>query len=458
MSLADEILYGSAHSVEALINMGEPVEVLDEYGFTPLIESVIARKSDITALLLAHKADVNGIDSTGRTALHWAADNSDLKTCKLLLDHEANPNAFTSSGQPILVNPLLHEAQAICDLLVQHGANPTFANDFLNIKLLAHRYDLRGAVDIVNHKGEFIEIDFEGFFFESTVPAVGRSLEQYVKTLREHNAVFQEIIAALEQTSIWIRYQDYAFTLPQNLPDITPLLANDLWILPIACEGHAITFVKYGPLLAKCDRGENSQKEGTVIIYRIRRPHALTPDLVTQLVLKRNDNRFIQFEIKTLLQLQTLTHLPLKPQISGNCSWANVEASIPAALLLMMDIPLLEQSTKLDTQKKIAMQLYRTWREWDKDCALNAFMDEFQKANSARKASFAETLSAILFQTCRHLVPRDIARAENMLERLTETEYAFILRTYMEIYARGSTLPAGKNLSRMLRFLGINPD
>ena len=93
--------------------MGEDVNQIDEYGFTPLIEAAIVDNIEISQLLLDQGADPNQQDVTGGTALQWAAENNNLRLCKLLLEHKANPNAYNFAGQPVLVMPTLRQTNRV---------------------------------------------------------------------------------------------------------------------------------------------------------------------------------------------------------------------------------------------------------------------------------------------------------------------------------------------------------
>ena len=61
---------------------------------------------------------------------------------------------------------------------------------------------------------------------------------------------------------------------------INHLLSQDLLIIPVGYEGHAITFVNYGGLLIRCDRGEHGREHGTVIVYRIGNRQQFTKDFL----------------------------------------------------------------------------------------------------------------------------------------------------------------------------------
>ena len=52
MTLSKEILKGTYEGVERLLQQGAPVNIMDEYGFTPLIHATATNRADLVKLLL----------------------------------------------------------------------------------------------------------------------------------------------------------------------------------------------------------------------------------------------------------------------------------------------------------------------------------------------------------------------------------------------------------------------
>lgn len=458
LTLADAIIEENISDVEYFIQQGADLNEIDVYGYTPLIEAAIMNNMEIAILLLRNpNILIDFPDVTGRTALYWAVDNNNIPLCQLLLKRGANPNVFTTYSEPMLVMPLLRDQTQLKELLYQYGASLPFAQDYINAKLLAHRYELIGYMDIVNAEGKFVEIDFEGFVLPFTVSIVGDSLKQFLhnfmaRPLRAYFPQVRKIIKAFHLASAMLRFQKYTIDIEKYKGHVDALLGHELMLIPVGYEGHAITFIRYRDLWAKCDRGENSKKEGSVVIYRMRNPSAFTKSFVKTLVYKKQYKEFVHHTVNQILDLEKIDQLPIPSQLVGNCSWANVEASIPAMLYLFA---MEEAESHPVYYTSYALSFFEKWREWDKNRALNECIQSFYRSNSARKASKAALLGALLFQKCKHSVPQDVELAQKILHVLTVPEYKYVLESYIEVYYKKSRTQAGVNLFRLLQYCDV---
>ena len=433
MTIANDIIRGRMPDFEAVLQAGESLDDIDEYGFTPLIESAIMRQTAIAEQLIARGIDINKQDVAGRTALHWAVDNNDVPLARLLLEHGANPNAYTRSGLAVLVYPVLRGQDTMKQLLYQYHAKLDFALDFIFGKLVGHRYALTGDVDIVNAAGEFIELDYEGFILEFTVAVIQDSLRQFTSSystrhLRPHFPYLHLIMDAIQIAEEMLQLQHHAHFTQTDAKRIETLIVSPMLILPAASRGHAMCFVRFHELWAKIDRGENSLKEGSVNIYRMSKPQALTADFIHNFLYKKQPRQYFHEEINEILGLRPLAKMPIPSQIAGNCSWANIQAVVAVGYALQ----LIELNSECCFDEPIS--LYNEWVEWDQDRALDECVQRFYLANPVRKASIAAILGGLLFQTCDDSNAHHLARAEKMLSILTLPDYYYILQSYLDTY------------------------
>ncbi|WP_133137854.1 Dot/Icm T4SS effector AnkH/LegA3 [Legionella rowbothamii] len=457
MTIANDIISHRMPDFDAYVRAGESLDDIDEYGFTPLIECAITRQPKIAAQLLARKVDVNGQDVTGHTPLHWAVDNNDIDMVRLLLEHGADANAYTRNGLSILVYPVLRGQDPLKHLLYQYGARLDFALDFINGKLLGHRFELQGDVDIINAQGEFIELDYEGFMLEFTVAVLKDSLRRFTSSystrhLRDYFPLLHVIIDAFNDAAELLQFQHIPILQDQHFARMQQILQAPMLILPAASRGHAMGFIRFGQWWAKIDRGENSTKEGTVNIYQITRPEAINLSFLQNFMYKKQSRRYFHQQINQQLGLIPVARMPISPQIAGNCSWANIQAIVPVAYAIQ---GIIKQNA---FNPAPAMRLYDEWVEWDKDRALDECIQRFYLASPQRKASIAAMLGGVLFQACEFSQVKHLERAEKILRILILDEYYYILKSYLTEYCINRFTKKGNNLLKILDDCGINPN
>lgn len=437
-SLSREIVFGTLDGVKALIKAGANVNEKDSYGFTPLIEATLKENIEIARLLLDNGAKIDQQDISGQTALQWAVNKGYVDFCDLYLQFNANTNHYSADGQPILVNPILREQNELIELLISKGAQLEFAYDFINAKLIGHRYELSGRGKIINTRGRFIDINYEGFYLEFTVGLVLKTLVAFInsdanKAFSAYKTVLSKLSRALKSAAELIPYKYVPKGALKQDALIRRALNEELVVVPVSYEGHAITFIKYKNLFAKCDRGVK-QIVDTVVIYQVGNIYALTPDFLKDLMYRHKSSEYINTEINKILGLKPLATLPARYQLSGNCSWANVEASVPAMMFMLMFKGASVSLSEVALLKKSIMSYYDAWVEWDKNRVLEDSLRAFSQANKARKAAIASVLAAILFQRCRASYKNEIERAKKILTILMLPEYRYIIKTYLKVY------------------------
>jgi len=452
-TLSDEILFGTIAGVQNLLNSGMDPNAQDEYGYTPLIEAVIEENLSLVKLLLANGATVHGEDILGCTPLQWAADSAHEVIVKFLLEKGADPNHYSAEGQPLLVNPILRNQHSLVNLLISFGAKKEFAQDYINAKLIGHRYELQGNADLVNTKGEFFEVDFEGFFLEFTLELIHNSLEAFyqLEVKKNPSSLWPAVQLAIQslKNAAHIMQRKYSTNKNSENIDFKDLLTTNPLLIPVSFQGHAITLIHWGGLFAKCDRGVNKITD-TVIIYQIKNPQLLTSEFIKDLLLDNKTDDFINTQLKTLLGLKPIMTLPTHSQIAGNCSWANVEAALPA--IVMMSCLHQETTNRHNAAiKKQVMSLYGAWVEWDKDVALDACIKDFYEADRVRKAAKAAIVASIFVQRLHYQKPRQVVRAKKIAPILLLPEYQYIIKSYCAVYTTQRAGKMGENFLQLLK-------
>lgn len=456
MSLSQEIIHGTPAGVLSLLDKGEPLDVIDIYGYTPLIEAIIANQPQIVSAILAKGADVNCPDVTGATPLFWAVDTGNMAICEALLQAGANPNLYPLSGQSVLVYPFLREQQALKALLYQYGADLEFAKAYINTKLLAHRFELEGESEIVDKDGTLVEIQIEGFFLEFTLSLIEYSLAHFkrhyvARELRDYFNAFQTIIDGLKVAGQLRRFLHFTVDAKNHNEQINALLEHDLLIIPIAYQGHAITCLHYGDYFVKCDRGEYSKNHASVVVYQVGNKDALTLEFIKDLIYGEHHYRNIHHEIETALRLMPVTTLELPAQLVGNCSWANVEAVIPASLFLFW-LAHHTRTTSMDEAKNFIMGLFNRWQQWDKDVALTQYLQSYhalKKDDLARRLASVILLANLFANRLDPNFPPDVERAKKIIPVLLAKDTRSIFDIYLKQYCTPTLKPEGKRLRKL---------
>jgi hypothetical protein len=442
-----------SHYLKAPININDR----DAYGYTPLIEAAIVNNESIAEVLLHHGADPNLQDMTGATALHWAAENNNLILASMLLDHKANPNIYTTASESALVAPYLRRHSNMVQLITRQGGSLKFAKDYINTKLLGHRFSLLGSVDILDPNGLFTEVNLEGFYLEFSVQIILDSLKSYIKNFaaKDQTQYFndlQKLIDAFSVASQLAHYQQYQIDIEYYAQSLRALTQKDLLIIPVGYEGHAITVIKFHNLLVICNRRRVNQFADQLPIYRMEAPDLLDWPLLKHLLFERNSAQFIEMELLRHLQCTLISRIMIKRQITGNCSWANVEAAVPVALFFIMH-NWKEQPPALVSSRSKAITLYRDWVQWDKDRSLGYFFQAFEDGDWKEKASIASLLADIVFQRCGQQYALDRKRARRIVKLLKIPELDYILKTYIKHYQQENPSKSGENLRKLLKEL-----
>lgn len=458
-SLSDAILQQELESVRHYLSRGGELNYIDEYGFTPLIEAAIVDDIKLCRLLLEHGASPNMQDVTGGTALQWAAENNNTKLASLLFEYRANPNAYNFAGQPVSVMPMLRREKKFQQLMLTAGADKIFAQDYINTKLLGHMFELVGTANIINPQNQFVEVDFEGFFLEVTLGLVADSLSHFqnhfaARQLRRYSNIAKFIVEILLRASKLIKYQQYRVDTKKYEKVIDELVEHEPLIIPVGYEGHAITFIRYGDIWVKCDRREDSRLYDNVMFYRVTRPENLTKKLIKTLIYKKQNDLFINEDLDRVLGLTPITELKIEAQVSGNCTWANVEATIPAIFFLVL-MQFDRDTDKVGYHKTLSLNFFHRWREWNKDRALHFCIQSYHEGDAIRKACKAEILAAILFQYSEARNSDDTKRIELILSVLVGSPYEYILKNYVRIYYFESGTQEGRRFTELLKEHGV---
>lgn len=458
VSMANAIINQRDDWVEQLIQNGADVNQVDEYGFTPIIQAAIVDNLKIAKLLLSAQADANQTDMVGSTALHWAVSNDSEALAKLLLSSGADANIYTQATEPPLVKAILSRQRNLVKLLHQHGADERFANDFIHIKLLAHRFQLRGHVDLVDPAGFYHEMSYEGFFPDATLGIIISSLSDYLvnyaarKTQKDFIEDMSYIVGLMKDAQSLLKYSNHLIKRATYRTEIKRIVESNHCLLPVTCAGHYISLIRWNQYLAICDRRKTGEFLNGIMIYQMTKPQAWQHSLCDYLLYEKKEPEYIENEFPKILGLVPVTRIMIAPQMTGNCSWANLEAGILASLFLLRE-KVDDWQDKVVDQTHATVAQYRHWRDWDKERALQFMTQDFELCGIKRQAMLASVFVAIVFQRCSAKKPADVRLARRLAAYFHRPEFLYLEQSYRSVYVNRVLTSAGRNFDDLLRMV-----
>ncbi|WP_375604376.1 ankyrin repeat domain-containing protein [Wolbachia endosymbiont of Anurida maritima] len=116
---------GDLDSVKDLVESGSDVNVIDEYGDTPLHYATRNGYTDVVIFLIGKGANTNAIGRLGQTPLHYAMEHGNMEITKILVTHKADVNAQDGNGWTPLYLAMLgivNSREDIIKFLIKNGA------------------------------------------------------------------------------------------------------------------------------------------------------------------------------------------------------------------------------------------------------------------------------------------------------------------------------------------------
>ncbi|MDG7055924.1 MAG: ankyrin repeat domain-containing protein [Wolbachia endosymbiont of Meromenopon meropis] len=109
--------------IECLKEHEENVDKLDSSGLTPLHFAVAESNEELTEILIENGANVNAQDKDGLTPLHYCVAARNKELVKFLIDHKANIDVQDKNNRTPLYFAAKHSYIEIVECLVDSGAN-----------------------------------------------------------------------------------------------------------------------------------------------------------------------------------------------------------------------------------------------------------------------------------------------------------------------------------------------
>lgn len=431
-SLADIIIQQKLEDFFNVVDNYHNLNEIDEYGFTPLIEAVLTENIEIINHLISLKVLIDKADTSGRTALFWAVYNNNFEITNILLNAAANPNAVTKSGHPIIAYPLIRKKTSLIKLLQKFNGSINLGMDFINVKLIGHRFELTGQTYIKDPNNKYILVSFSGFYAEASINMFADSINKFKnnytsKNLKQYFSTIDTTISALKITQKIAAHQHYTVTESARNYLLNSLNLNEILILPVLYQGHAISITFYDKLLIKCDRGANSKKEPAIIVYKINNAHE-KQKIISQLLFHVNDDNYIHSKINNLLNLKVITHIPITSQIVGNCTWANIESSI---LIVHFLLQYQKDQNNIQSHVEESIKLYHLWHRWDLNNTLDIVCQKTNFLDKRDAIIFANVLGNILMKLITQ--ENNTPQIQKITSALQESNFIDIIKNYQQL-------------------------
>ena len=145
------------YTVKLLLDHGADVNVVDDTGRTPLHYAVMFTNLTVVEHLLDHGADVNKLDNNGKSPVSHALDGGNIGSLPLLAERGAEMSILAQETG-ILKQAIYNGNKTIAGLILKNGGEKTYALHYAveiaNLEMVKLCLKLGADVTALNDKGE----------------------------------------------------------------------------------------------------------------------------------------------------------------------------------------------------------------------------------------------------------------------------------------------------------------
>lgn len=404
--------FGFVQYLEPLLAHGADLNTQDFYGDTPLGNSILFNQEQFASALLAYdELDVNLGDTDFLTPLEMS----------FYLDHKGLVDPIIQHGSFDVNYACLllagSELTELYDYLLMQDFEIDFdlIEAFLSVKLLGLRFEYDDCFTL----SQLDDYQQQCFSFEGYGNLSGKQAFSY-----SYESFFDAIVSESELPD-WVHHvfslvgdvMHFAAATQDPQAYVDEYHKNQPVLVVSGWDGHSISFVLYGDLLYRCNRGELAHDTHGVEIFHISNSDAINYELINIMLKAEGDPEFLSNELIELLSLSKLGGFEIPHQIVGNCVWANLEGGLEA----LIHASLVQQGVDMQTALILAEQSYELWQEYDHHLAIT---DVISHADILMENNlFDDLLLRVLDDHHDAANPYDVILGQSILETLVQPDH-----------------------------------
>ncbi|MBS0288289.1 MAG: ankyrin repeat domain-containing protein [Proteobacteria bacterium] len=342
--------------IQPLLNHGANINSRDEFGFTPLNNSIFFENYNITQTLLKVPGiDVNIPAVDGADPIFFAFMDNRMDIVNSIVQHES----FDLEFAMIMENDT--EFYELKDYLFSLADNQDFPllEAYQEAKEFALKYDFDECLTFKNMENhDFVCFSTAGYANRLASTAMADSFEQFYGNIVQPSFIpswAQDVFVSVNEA---LHFNASIFEAGAYLNKIH---MGECVIIHSGWDGHAITFVIQDNMLYRCNRGHLSDGIHGIEEFVITKPMNLTEQIIQKMIAGDGEPDYLQYDIIDILGLNKIGEIENPTQVVGNCPWTSLEAGVEASFVSQF----LNYGLDNATAHSLAKDTFHIWEDFD---------------------------------------------------------------------------------------------
>lgn len=314
--------------VRLLKELGADLNKETSVGWFPIIVAIKKNNLQMVRLLKELGADLNVETNKGWIPITRAIRENNIDMVKLLIKLGADINRSNKLGNIPLTFAIEGCLPEIQKLLVDQGADIEYAKEFINRKLIAHLWGIKGRSKLKNKSGKEINFKLAGFSTTAIIKKLSENVQFFFNSNRSAKFPLSEQAKQIIQECIDKASQCINKASPLSTESNSAIVAkikqNKPHVILGGSSKHAISIVLCKDKLVVCNRGRG-RRANAAEIYSL--PAAeVTEEMIKKFKVSYRDPKAFN-QMISALNLRYLGGFNQKNQKMGNCTWASAKAA-----------------------------------------------------------------------------------------------------------------------------------